>query len=57
MFIDINECNGDHKCQHACQNTRGSFTCLCPDGYQLKHDGKTCEGIETCVAIAVHVLT
>ena len=44
MYIDINECYGDHKCEYKCHNSQGSYTCLCPSGYQLKHDGRTCKG-------------
>ena len=43
-FIDINECDGDHKCKYKCHNTQGSFKCLCPDGYKLKGDARSCEG-------------
>ena len=48
VHADINECDGDHKCEYKCQNSQGSFTCLCPDGYQLRHDRRTCEG-RTCM--------
>ena len=48
MYVDINECNGDHKCQYQCQNSQGSYTCLCPSGYQLKLDGRACGGQYIC---------
>lgn len=31
-------------CQHACQNTEGSYYCLCPSGYRLLPSGKNCQG-------------
>ena len=44
LFKDVNECNGDHECDHDCMNTVGSFLCSCDDGYLLQPDGRTCEG-------------
>ena len=44
---DVNECNGDHECDHNCINTVGSFVCSCDDGYLLQDDGRTCEGKPT----------
>ena len=44
-FPDINECaGGDHGCNQGCDNTEGSFTCTCNDGFELSGDGKTCIG-------------
>ncbi|XP_029352339.1 thrombomodulin-like [Echeneis naucrates] len=36
---DINECDSDHMCQHRCENTFGSYKCLCHEGYRLHKDG------------------
>ena len=41
---DINECNGNHQCDHDCTNTNGSFICSCDPGYELQSDDRTCEG-------------
>jgi len=46
-FQDINECNGDHECDQGCNNTVGSYSCSCDDGYLLGTDGRTCEGKPT----------
>ena len=44
-FLDIDECQShNHNCSHFCNNTPGSFKCLCPSGYQLIHDSHTCSG-------------
>ena len=43
--IDRDECalaNGG--CQHTCENSVGSFSCSCNDGYKLNSDGLTCSG-------------
>ncbi|XP_054713925.1 hemicentin-1-like [Uloborus diversus] len=47
---DINECEDKGKCQHSCENTVGSYNCLCPEGYQLGSSGKTCQDIDECLA-------
>lgn len=41
---DINECEVRDACQHECMNTPGSHRCLCPTGYRLMTNGKTCQG-------------
>ncbi|XP_019630752.1 PREDICTED: kielin/chordin-like protein isoform X25 [Branchiostoma belcheri] len=44
--IDINECQTNvTECAHRCQNTFGSFQCLCPPDSTLNADGKTCKEI------------
>ena len=45
LSIDRDECalaNGG--CQHTCENSVGSFSCSCNDGYKLNSDGLTCSG-------------
>ena len=44
MYVDINECAGDHGCHHLCNNTDGSFHCYCNPGYMLDSNGTTCTG-------------
>lgn len=41
---DLDECRVRSLCQHACQNTEGSYHCLCPAGYRLLPSGKNCQG-------------
>ena len=44
--LDIDECalaNGG--CAHICDNTDGSFSCMCDEGYELDEDGRHCIGI------------
>ncbi|KAL2089466.1 hypothetical protein ACEWY4_014154 [Coilia grayii] len=45
---DINECEQRDTCQHECVNTPGSHKCLCPSGYRLMTNGKTCQDIDEC---------
>lgn len=44
-LVDINECLEDKSvCQGGdCINTKGSYECTCPDGFQL-NDNKGCQG-------------
>ena len=44
LCLDVNECNGDHECDHNCTNIEGTFECLCDPGYELQPDNRTCEG-------------
>ena len=42
----MNEClikNGG--CIHTCENTMGSFRCMCNKGFQLLDDKRTCKGL------------
>ncbi|MXQ87588.1 hypothetical protein E5288_WYG017782 [Bos mutus] len=47
--VDINECENTDTCQHECKNTFGSYQCICPPGYQLMLNGKTCQDIDECL--------
>ncbi|XP_050994845.1 LOW QUALITY PROTEIN: hemicentin-1 [Labeo rohita] len=47
--LDINECEQRDTCQHECMNTPGSHRCLCPSGYRLMTNGKTCQDIDECL--------
>uniref|UniRef100_F6QD70 Hemicentin 2 n=1 Tax=Ornithorhynchus anatinus TaxID=9258 RepID=F6QD70_ORNAN len=46
---DLDECQVRGLCQHDCQNTEGSYQCLCPTGYRLFPSGKNCQDINECV--------
>jgi len=51
LTLDIDECalaNGG--CAHICNNTDGSFSCMCDEGYGLDEDGQQCIGINSVVA-------
>uniref|UniRef100_A0AAV2L0I0 Hemicentin-1 n=1 Tax=Knipowitschia caucasica TaxID=637954 RepID=A0AAV2L0I0_KNICA len=47
--VDVNECEVRDTCQHECMNTPGSHRCLCPAGYRLMTNGKTCQDIDECL--------
>uniref|UniRef100_A0A8C2ZWU4 Hemicentin-1 n=1 Tax=Cyclopterus lumpus TaxID=8103 RepID=A0A8C2ZWU4_CYCLU len=47
--LDINECEVRDACQHECINTPGSHRCLCPAGYRLMTNGKTCQDVDECL--------
>ncbi|XP_016146102.1 hemicentin-1-like [Sinocyclocheilus grahami] len=47
--LDINECEQRDTCQHECMNLPGSHRCLCPSGYRLMTNGKTCQDIDECL--------
>ncbi|XP_067585037.1 hemicentin-1 isoform X1 [Pseudorca crassidens] len=52
--IDIDECENRDTCQHECKNTFGSYQCICPPGYQLMLNGKTCQDVDECLEQNVH---
>ncbi|KAG9483372.1 hypothetical protein GDO78_009341 [Eleutherodactylus coqui] len=47
--VDINECDNQDVCQHECRNVLGSYQCICPPGYQLMANGKSCQDIDECL--------
>ena len=42
MCVDIDECTDDSICQYDCENSPGSYQCVCPEGF--RQTGRT-----TCV--------
>lgn len=38
---------GVQVCHGVCENTHGSFACVCPSGYQMASDGRTCQGMSS----------
>ncbi|KAL2092659.1 hypothetical protein ACEWY4_012457 [Coilia grayii] len=46
--VDIDECAQRKPCQHECVNTLGSYHCVCPPGYQLMANSRTCKDIDEC---------
>ncbi|XP_078498867.1 hemicentin-1 [Lissotriton helveticus] len=49
ICLDIDECENRDACQHECRNVPGSYQCLCPMGYRLMPNGKTCQDIDECL--------
>ena len=46
--VDVDECTlGGQVCtQNAhCENTYGSYRCVCKEGFEQEHDSQTCRGI------------
>jgi len=45
LSIDTDECSDNNGgCNQICNNTAGSFECLCHEGFYLSHDNRTCQG-------------
>ncbi|XP_026716212.1 hemicentin-2 [Athene cunicularia] len=45
---DLDECQMLNQCQHQCRNSPGSYRCVCPPGYRLLPNGKTCHDVDEC---------
>ncbi|MDN0705640.1 calcium-binding EGF-like domain-containing protein, partial [Escherichia coli] len=43
-FSDVDECEGNHRCQHGCQNIIGGYRCSCPQGYLQHYQWNQCVG-------------
>ncbi|ETE61011.1 Fibrillin-2, partial [Ophiophagus hannah] len=41
---DMDECEGNHRCQHGCQNILGGYRCSCPHGYIQHYQWNQCVG-------------
>ena len=45
FYVDVDECvEESDRCAHNCQNTEGSYTCNCSEGFLLDNDGYSCIG-------------
>ena len=60
FLIDYNECTDEEdnvNCPEAatCVNTKGSYSCECPHGYEMTMDGSECTGMQTVVYIIFYL--
>lgn len=45
LFADTGECSGVNvTCEYACENSSGSFVCICNSGFELSANGINCTG-------------
>ena len=52
---DVNECvQTPAPCRYDCENSDGSYRCLCPTGFVLDLDGSSCKDLDEC-ATGQHV--
>ncbi|XP_076181399.1 uncharacterized protein LOC143153765 [Ptiloglossa arizonensis] len=46
---DAGPCSDNNAgCSHTCLSTKGRVFCLCPDGFVLEDDWKTCQDVDEC---------
>ena len=43
QFVDLDECSLDY-CEQSCNNSRGSYSCSCRQGFILSDDKQHCSG-------------
>uniref|UniRef100_A0A8D3BIL8 Fibrillin 1 n=1 Tax=Scophthalmus maximus TaxID=52904 RepID=A0A8D3BIL8_SCOMX len=46
---DMDECDGNHRCQHGCQNLVGGYRCSCPQGYLQHYQWNQCVDENECM--------
>ena len=53
VCVDVDECARPDRggCSHECVNTQGSYECVCPPGYRVIDDHKTCRGLLSIVML------
>lgn len=42
-YLDVNECQLHHECEHECIDVVGSYNCDCYQGYVLDDDRRHCQ--------------
>ncbi|KAM7158532.1 fibrillin-1 [Molossus nigricans] len=47
---DVDECEGNHRCQHGCQNIVGGYRCSCPQGYLQHYQWNQCVDENECLS-------
>ncbi|KAI6647894.1 Fibrillin-2-like [Oopsacas minuta] len=45
---DFDECDEETNCEHSCENTEGSYLCVCDEGYKLAANGYDCDDVNEC---------
>ncbi|XP_056393271.1 fibrillin-2 [Hyla sarda] len=45
---DVDECDGNHRCQHGCQNIAGGYRCGCPQGFVQHYQWNQCVDENEC---------
>ena len=55
LLLDFDECVNemDNNCAQMCQNTNGSYSCECRDGYSLASNGYSCSGKSTLMSTII----
>lgn len=52
---DMDECDGNHRCQHGCQNLVGGYRCSCPQGYLQHYQWNQCVGKQLCCCFSQQI--